>query len=370
VTRALVTGAKGFIGRCVADLLAREGHQVTTFGAGESPQVLADRVSAAEFVFHFAGVNRPSDAKDFERVNAKLAEDLCELANRARPGPVLVLASSTQALLDNPYGVSKRHAELAVEQYAKVGGRGVIFRLPNVFGPGSRPNYNSVVATFAHNSARRLPVEINDPARELMLVYVHDVARAMTDLMTRDHPAGRVQYEEVSPVNRIKVQDLAITFDGFRRSRETAAVPAVANDFERKLYATYLSYLDPDNFAYTLVKRSDDRGSLAEFLKSPSAGQLFVSRTRPGAIRGNHYHHTKAEKFFVVEGEGIVRFRRVDGTGEVLEYPVSGTDFRVVDIPPDYTHSIESVGSGELVVIFWASEIFDSEFPDTYALKV
>ena len=370
MTRALVTGAAGFIGRCVADLLAREGHDVLNFGANEGPDLLAQRVSEAEFVFHFAGVNRPSDAGDFERVNAKLTEELCELADRTRPGPVLVLASSTQALLDNPYGVSKRHAELAVEQFAKRGGRAVIFRLPNVFGPGCRPNYNSVVATFAHNSARGLPLEINNPGRELTLVYVHDVARAMADLMTGAHPPGRVQSEEVLPVNRITVQDLATTFDGFRRSRETASVPAVSHDFERKLYATYLSYLDYDDFAYTLVKVSDDRGSLAEFLKSPTAGQLFVSRTRPGAVRGNHYHHTKTEKFFVVEGEGIVRFRRVDGTGEVLEYPVSGTDFRVVDIPPDYTHSIENVGSGELVVIFWASEIFDSESPDTYALKV
>jgi UDP-2-acetamido-2,6-beta-L-arabino-hexul-4-ose reductase len=362
VTRALVTGAGGFIGRCVADLLNREGHEVLRFEAGESPAVFAQRVSQAEFVFHFAGVNRPSDPKDFERVNAKLTEELCELADRTRPGPVLVLASSTQALLDNPYGVSKRHA--------KRGGRAVIFRLPNVFGPGCRPNYNSVVATFAHNSARGLPLEINDPAKELTVVYVHDVARAMAELLTVTHSPGQVQYEEVLPVNRITVQDLATTFDGFRRSRESASVPAVSQDFERKLYATYLSYLDPDDFAYTLVKRTDDRGSLAEFLKSPGAGQLFVSRTRPGGVRGNHYHHTKTEKFFVVEGEGIVRFRRVDGTGEVLEYPVSGTDFRVVDIPPDYTHSIENVGSSELVVIFWASEIFDSGSPDTYALKV
>ena len=370
MTRALVTGSQGFIGRCVADLLTREGHDVLTFEAGESPEVLAQRVSEAEFVFHFAGVNRPSDPEDFERVNAKLTEELCELAELTRPGPVLVLASSTQALLDNPYGVSKRHAEMAVEKFAKKGGRAVIFRLPNVFGPGCRPNYNSVVATFAHNSARGLPLPINDPERELTLVYVHDVARAMADLMTRAHPPGEVQYQEVLPVDRITVEDLATTFDGFRRSRETAAVPAVANDFERKLYATYLSYLETDDFAYALVKRTDDRGSLAEFLKSPGGGQLFVSRTRPGGVRGNHYHHTKTEKFFVVEGDGVVRFRRVDGTGEVLEYPVSGKDFRVVDIPPDYTHNIENVGSGELVVIFWASEIFDSESPDTYALKV
>jgi UDP-2-acetamido-2,6-beta-L-arabino-hexul-4-ose reductase len=370
VSRALVTGSAGFIGRRVADLLRREGHEVLTYDIDDPSALLADHVGKADFVFHLAGANRPPDPSEFERVNANLTEEVCELARRAATAPVVVLASTIQVTLDNPYGVSKRHAEHAVERFAGAGGRAVIFRLPNVFGPGCRPNYNSVVATFAHNAARGLPLDIHDPSRELMLVYVHDVAKAMLDAMHNPPVAGKADYREAAPVARTTLSELATMLSGYTESRSNAAAPGVADEFGRKLYATYLSYLKPDEFAYDLSPRTDERGALAEFLKSRAGGQLFISRTRPGAIRGNHYHHTKTEKFFVVEGEGLIRFRRVEGDGGVIEYPVKGTDFRVVDIPPDYTHSIENTGSTELVVLFWASEIFDPDAPDTLPLKV
>ena len=370
MSRALVTGSAGFIGRRVTGLLRSEGHEALTYEVDDPPGVLQERVTSADFIFRLAGVNRPPDAADFEKINAELTQTLCRLAASAKTNPVFVLASSTQALLENPYGVSKRHAEMAVESFAKDGGRAVIFRLPNVFGPGCRPNYNSVVATFAHNVAKGLPLDIHDARRELTLVYVHDVARAMIGVLEAPPPKGKAQYRDVSPVAHTTVNQLAAMLCAYRQSRENANAPAVSTDFGRKLYATYLSYLDPDGFGYQLSQRADDRGALAEFLKSETLGHLFISRTRPGAIRGNHYHHTKTEKFFVVEGQGVIRFRQVDGQGEVLEYPVSGTDFRVIDIPPDYTHSIENVGPGELVVLFWASEIFDPEAPDTFPLKV
>jgi UDP-2-acetamido-2,6-beta-L-arabino-hexul-4-ose reductase len=370
VSLALVTGSAGFIGQRVADLLRLEGHEVLGYEVNDSRQLLGERAAKADFIFHFAGVNRPSNPADFETVNAKLTEELCGLVGQSGNKAVVILASSSQAQLDNPYGVSKRNAELAVENFAARGGKAAIFRLTNVFGPGCRPNYNSVVATFAYNTAHDLPLEINDPGRELILVYVHDVARAMVDVMKSPPSPGAPEYREVSPVARTTLSGLAETFKAFRRTRASAFVPAVSREFERKLYATYLSYLKPEDFGYELSKRSDDRGSLAEFLKSESTGQLFISRTRPGAARGNHYHHTKTEKFLVVEGEGLIRFRPVNGTGSILEYPVSGSDFRVLDIPPDYTHSIENVGSGELVVLFWASEIFDPTVPDTFPLKV
>jgi UDP-2-acetamido-2,6-beta-L-arabino-hexul-4-ose reductase len=370
VSRALVTGSAGFIGRRVVDLLRREGHEVLTYEVNDAPSLLDAGVAQADFVFHFAGVNRPPDPAEFEEINAKLTERLSECVSRAQTKPVLVLASSTQALLDNPYGISKRHAEMAVERFAKKGGRAVIFRLPNVYGPGCRPNYNSVVATFAHNAANGLAIEIHDPSRELILVYVHDVAAAMLGVLKSPPPSGVAEYRDVSPIARITVQELARTLSGYRQSRSSATTPTVSSDFGRKLYATYLSYLNRDDFAYNLATRSDERGKLAEFLKSSETGQLFISRTAPGGIRGNHYHNTKTEKFFVVEGEGIVRFRSVDGTGRVIEYRVSGTEFRVVDIPPDYTHSLENVGPGELIVLFWASEIFDPDAADTFPLKV
>jgi UDP-2-acetamido-2,6-beta-L-arabino-hexul-4-ose reductase len=370
VSRALVTGADGFIGRRVADLLRRNGHDVLTYDVDDPRSALGEHVAKADFIFHFAGVNRPKDPAAFEIVNATLTEELCQLAGRSGTKPVLVLASSTQALLDNPYGHSKLHAEEAVEKAAKAGARAVIFRLPNVYGPGCRPNYNSVVATFAHNAARDLPLDVHDPERELSLVYVHDVADAMLGVIDRPPRAGKAEFRDVSPIAHTTLKELAATLKGYRLSRSNANAIAVADDFGRKLYATYLSYLSPNDFSYDLSVRADERGALAEFLKSKTAGQLFISRTRPGAVRGNHYHHTKTEKFLVVEGMGIIRFRPIDGTGAILEYPVSGSDFRVVDIPPDYTHSIENVGTGELVVLFWASEIFDQDAPDTFPLKV
>lgn len=370
MSRALVTGSAGFIGRRVVDRLRAEGHEVDCFDITDPERQLAEQVRGAEFIFHFAGVNRPSNESDFDRVNAGLTRELCDYVRKSGKNPVVVLSSSTQAALDNPYGRSKRNAEETVERFARDGGRAAIFRFPNVFGPGCRPNYNSVVATFAYNTAHGKPLEVHDPSRELTLVYVHDVATAMIDVVRDPPPTGDAQYRDATPAVKTNLGSLAATFAEYGSSRRNAMTPRIASDFERKLYATYLSYLDPADFAYDLISRSDDRGSLGEFLKSATAGQLFISRTLPGKTRGNHFHHTKTEKFFVVEGTGVIRFRRVDGTGDMLEYPVSGTDFRVVDIPPDYAHSIENVGATDMVVLFWASEIFDPAAPDTFPLNV
>lgn len=370
MSRALVTGSAGFIGRRLVELLKRQGHEVTGFDLGDTLASLSDRVAGADFIFHLAGSNRPADTSEFETVNVGLTEEICALAARPKTRPVIVLASSTQAVLENAYGLSKRHAELVVERFAAEGGRGVVFRLPNVFGPGARPNYNSVVATFAHNAAHALPLDVHDPSREVTLVYVHDVADVMSKLLESPPKHSGIRYAEVFPVERITLARLANTLEGYRRARASAVAPEVGDEFSRKLYATYLSYLNPHDFAYDLSRRSDERGSLAEFLKSPGFGQIFISRTRAGMTRGNHYHQTKAEKFLVIEGEGVIRFRHIDQVGRVLEYPVKGTEFRVVDIPPDYTHSIENTGAAELVVLFWASEIFNPDVPDTLPLKV
>ncbi len=243
----------------------------------------------------------------------------------------------------------------------------MVFRLTNVFGKWCRPNYNSVVATFAHNIARNLPISINDPVRELELVYIDDVVAAM--LATIDAAPEGVSEGKVSCVHRVTLGALANQLQVFHASRSTLVLPSFEVDFVKKLYATYLSYLEPDRFAYSLEQKTDQRGSLAEFLKSRQFGQLFVSRTKPGVTRGNHYHHTKTEKFLVVEGRAIVRFRHIEG-GHVIEHAVSGSEFRVVDIPPGYTHSIENVGAGELVTLFWASEIFDPQRPDTVMMPV
>ena len=284
--------------------------------------------------------------------------------------PLLVLSSSTQAALDNPYGLSKRQAEDAVFDFGRETGASVfVFRLPGVFGKWCRPNYNSVVATFCHNIARDLPIAISDPAREIELVYIDDVVRAFIGIMDGRLPVSDGKYCLAEPTYRISLGALAETIQGFRDSRVSLALPDMSDPFIRALYATYVSYLPADSFAYALTQRTDPRGELAELLKSPHIGQIFVSRTRPGITRGNHYHDTKVEKFVVLEGDAVIRFRHILG-GDVIEYPVSGREFRVVDIPPGYTHSIENVGQNDLIVLFWADEIFDPDIPDTFGMTV
>jgi UDP-2-acetamido-2,6-beta-L-arabino-hexul-4-ose reductase len=244
-----------------------------------------------------------------------------------------------------------------------------IFRLHGVFGKWCRPNYNSVVATFCHNIARDLPITISDPEREIELVYVDDVVRAFLDIMDGCSPVSDGKYCLAAPTHRTTLGALAEAIHGFRNSRLSLAIPDMSNLFILALYATYVSYLPEASFAYALTQRSDPRGELAELFKSPNMGQIFVSRTRPGITRGHHYHDTKAEKFVVLEGEAVIRFRHIL-RGDVFEYPVCGRDFRVVDIPPGYAHSIKNIGQNDLIVLFWSAEIFNTDSPDTFEMTV
>jgi UDP-2-acetamido-2,6-beta-L-arabino-hexul-4-ose reductase len=362
----LITGANGFIAKNLAvRLRATPETRVLTWSHTESRETLSAALSESDAVFHLAGVNRPQDPAEFDSGNRELTAFITGELLRRSDKPLLVLSSSAQASLENPYGESKRGAESAVRDYAKAGGRAVIFRLPGVFGKWSKPNYNTVVATFCHNIARDLPIAVSNPAHELSLVHVDWVVDAFLDTIAKPPVASECRDGEVTPVQRIALGDLAALIRGFKDSRVNLRLPALDERFVHNLYSTYLTFLPEDAFAYNLDKKSDPRGNLAEFVKSPHFGQIFVSRTKPGITRGNHYHHAKTEKFMVVEGSGVVRFRKIGGD-EILEYPVSGEDYRVVDIPPGYTHSIENVGAGEMVTLFWASEIFDPARPDTY----
>jgi UDP-2-acetamido-2,6-beta-L-arabino-hexul-4-ose reductase len=367
----LVTGSAGFIGRHLMEALGRRPQVVTMgYDVDSDPALLERGLAEADIIIHLAGANRPPDPAEFQRGNAGFTADLCARVAALGRRPCWVLASSIQADLENPYGLSKRAAEESIEHWAREQGVGaVIFRLPNVFGKWCRPNYNSVTATFCHNLARDLPISISDENRELDLVYIDDVIEAMMEVLDRPPGSGTAERREVRRSFRITLGDLAERLRSFRQSRRSLCLPSMEDPLTRSLYATYLSYLPASEFGYGLERKSDPRGSLAEFMKSRSFGQIFVSRTHPGITRGNHYHHTKTEKFLVLEGDAVIRFRRIDDA-EVIEHRVSGTDFRVVDIPPGYTHSIENVGSGEMVVFFWASEPFDPERPDTMGMPV
>lgn len=366
----LVTGSAGFIGKHVVEALARRPEtKIIGYDIGTLAETLDDALRAADVIIHLAGVNRPNNASEFKEGNTDFTAMICSSLGKDDRKPIFVLASSIQAALDNPYGVSKREAEQTVEKWVSTGGgRGIVFRLRNVFGKWCRPNYNSVTATFCHNIAHDLPVSISDSSRELELVYIDDVVAAFMACIDLEASPG-FEHRDVPTFHRVTLGELAAKIFLFRTSRQSLVLPSFKDEFTRRLYATFLSYLDGSDFAYRLERREDPRGSLAEFIKSAEFGQLFVSRTKPGITRGNHYHHTKTEKFLVVEGEAIVRFRHIGG-GDIIEHQVTGREFTVVDIPPGYTHSIENVGDRELVTLFWASEIFDPQRPDTTLLPV
>jgi UDP-2-acetamido-2,6-beta-L-arabino-hexul-4-ose reductase len=394
--KVLVTGAKGFVGHNLVVMLGKQPDvEIIGYDLDDPKALLDEGLASADVIFHLAGVNRPEKPEDYAAGNIRFTQLLCEQLRALDRKPTIIISSSIQAMLDNPYGESKRRAEEALLNYSKqTGAQVVIFRMKNVFGKWCRPNYNSVVATFCHNISRNLPITISDRANEVNLVYVDDVCAAMMEAAEllpsppkHFAPSSDSAYADVAPSFKITLGVLVDTLNSFRATRSSLQVPAFDDHFICRLYATYLSYLEESDFVYGLDIKTDNRGSLAEFLKSPSFGQIFISRTKPGITRGNHYHHTKTEKFLVVQGQAIIRFRKIisevesqkseasvrrmpDQRSEVIEYRVSGDEFRVVDIPPGYTHSIENVGEEELVTLFWANQIFDQEKPDTYYCEV
>ena len=367
--RIIVTGADGFIGRNLRWRLKEAGHtDVVAITRQTDAADLSKDLQTADFVFHLAGVNRPENPSDFQAGNAAFTEELCralEATGRVIP---IAFSSSTQAASDNPYGASKRAAEDAIRAYsARSGSPAYIYRLTNVFGKWARPNYNSAVATFCNNIARGLPIKINDPASPLRLVYIDDVTEAFVRLLaTRDTPASDCSVESVYETT---VGDVAREIENFAASRTSLISPRTGSGLVRALHATYLSYLPPQAFTYDLTRHADPRGVFVEMLKTPDCGQFSFFTAHPGVTRGEHYHHSKTEKFLVIKGTAHYGFRNID-TGETYETVVTGAESRIVETVPGWTHNITNIGSDELVVMLWANEIFDRERPDTFAMKV
>ncbi len=368
----LVTGASGFIGRNVCvHLRNRQDLTVLTASRDTSETHLQNAVATADTIIHLAGVNRPPSTSEFDRVNVGYTETLAKMLSTSPRPRRLIFTSSIQAGNDSPYGSSKRRAEerlydLSNNQPVAV----TIFRLKNVFGKWCRPNYNSVVATFCHNIGNDLPIEIHNPKASLELIFIDDVVRAIEDDLLAPIEPEKIRHRgQEIPATRVTLEELALTIRKFRRMRENLLIPDLSSRFLHQLYSAYLSYLLPSNAAYSLHVRHDQRGSLAEFIKSPAAGQIFVSRTAPGVTRGNHYHHLKTEKFLVLEGKAVISLRRIDDK-QIIEHRVEGRQYQVIDIPPGYTHSITNVGSSDLVTLFWASEEYNPAKPDTIPLCV
>lgn len=367
--KVVVTGAGGFIGRNLCATLDRiDGVEVKRVFSTTQRDEYSQWIQEAEVIYHLAGVNRPKDPSEFVIGNTNFTREILEVASEGGIVPTVVISSTTQAVQDNDYGKSKRAAEQLVEEYASNGKiHGAIYRLPGVFGKWSRPNYNSVVSTFCYNVANELPLEVRDPSFALPLVYVDDVVQAfLSHLNSRFKGMGTF---EVTPVFHTTLGELADIISSFPGLRESLRSPKVGKGLEKRLYSTYLSYLPTDKFSYPMELKKDNRGDLFEWIKSEDFGQIFVSTTKPGITRGNHYHHTKTEKFLVIRGEAEIGFRQID-SDQVITYKVNGSEPTVVDIPTGYTHNITNTGQTELITLFWANEIFDTERPDTYFLEV
>lgn len=367
----LVTGADGFMGRnLLVGLEQFEDLKIIPFSRKSTPEDLEGYLQESDLVYHLAGINRPENPEEFETGNAGLTKNIVDILRKHNLKPDIVFCSSIQANKDNPYGKSKKQAEDILLKYREESGAQVyIYRLPNVFGKWSRPNYNSVVATFCYNICRGLPITISDPKNQLELVYIDDVVKTFTGLLTDKTSEAEEGFYTVPRTFSITLGELAQQLEDIRDKREKLTVPDFSQGITRCLYATYLSFLDKKDFSRALDLKTDQRGNLAEVIKSESFGQIFVSSSHEGVMRGNHYHHTKVEKFCVIKGKAVIKFRKLDEE-EVLSYEVSGEKPEVVDIPPGYTHSIENLTNGEMIVLFWANHIFDPENPDTYYCEV
>ena len=378
----LVTGAKGFVGRnLVSQLHNIQSGKAKNYGVFSDMQVFEYDVDSdpceldvyckrADFVFNLAGVNRPKDQAEFMQGNFGFASALLDTLKKYNNSCPVMISSSTQAALDNPYGESKRAGENLLFDYAReTGARVLVYRFPNVFGKWCRPNYNSAVTTFCNNIAHNLPIQVNDPSVMLHLVYVDDVVdELIAALSGNEHREG--DYCVVPIVHTVTLGKIVDLLYSFREMSGNLQVPDLGDPFTKKLYSTYLSYFPKDKFSYPLKMNVDSRGSFTEIIRTPDRGQFSVNISKPGITKGQHWHHTKNEKFVVVSGHGLIQLRKI-GTDEVLNYEVNGDKIEVVEMIPGYTHNIINLSDTEdLVTFMWCNECFDPARPDTFFEEV
>ncbi|KXJ51767.1 MAG: capsular biosynthesis protein [Thalassospira sp. Nap_22] len=366
--RILVTGARGFIGKnMVVRLGELPGYEVIRFDRGDNVETLPSLLTNVDAVIHLAGENRPKDVNNYFKNNALLTETLCQAIFNSKRQIPLILASSIQADLDNPYGQSKRKAEIAAEHLADSGNPTIIYRLPGVFGKWCKPNYNSVVATFCHNIANDLPIEINNASTRVRLVYIDDVVSSM--IASLQAPETGLTQASVKPEYLVTLGELARQIQAFPECRESLMTERVGAGLSRALYATYVTYLPKEKFSYDVPEYKDSRGLFVEMLKTPDSGQFSFFTAHPGKTRGGHYHHTKTEKFLVIKGEALFRFRHLI-TDELHELRTSGDKPCIVDTIPGWSHDITNVGNEEMLVMLWANEVLDRDNPDTVLSKL
>ena len=381
--KILVTGAKGFIGKNLVSQLRNigegkannykiSGEELTIFeyDVDSDIQELDTYCKEADFVFHLAGVNRPKDSSEFMLGNYDSTSQLLNALKRHENRCPVMLSSSIQATLDNPYGESKRAGEQLMFDYAKeTGAKVLVYRFPNVFGKWCRPNYNSVIATFCNNIANDLPIQINDASVKLNLVYIDDVVDELIAALCGDE-----HYEDkfcsVKPIYTITLGEIVDLLSSFKNMQQDLDIPNVKDGFSKKLYSTYLSYLSPEKFRYPLRMNIDNRGSFTEIIRSSISGQFSVNISKPGITKGEHWHQSKNEKFVVVSGKGLIQMRKIE-SDEIFNFYVSGEKIEVVEMVPGYTHNIINLSDTEdLITFMWCNERFDANRPDTFFEKV
>ncbi len=379
----LITGSKGFIGKnLIAQLYNIKNGKAKNYDLNEDINIyeydidtdilLLDKYCEnADFVFNLAGVNRPQDEKEFMQGNFGFASILLDTLKKHNNTCPVMISSSTQALQNNLYGESKRAGEQLLCDYSKeTGSKVLVYRFPNVFGKWCRPNYNSAIATFCNNIANDIDIQVNDPSVEINLIYIDDLVNEMINALSGNETRNG-EFCEVPIIHSIKLGDIVELIHSFKDSRNTLAIMDMSDAFTKKLYSTYLSYLSTNDFSYPLKMNVDNRGSFTELIRTIDRGQVSISITKPHIAKGQHWHHTKNEKFVVVAGNGVIRFRNLNGQDQnIIEYFVSGDKIEVVDVPIGYTHNIENIGETDLVTVMWCNECFNPNNPDTYFEEV
>lgn len=363
----LITGSKGFIGKnLVSHLQEMNNVNIITFDRNDDFSKIEDNIDDINFIFHLAGVNRPTDPKEFYEGNTDLTKKLVDLI-KEKNIPILI-TSSIQATKDNDYGKSKRMAEEYVMNNLN---NYYIYRLHNVFGKWCKPNYNSVVATFCYNISHDMDVTINDPNTELTLIYVDDIIEEFLNVMVGKEPNEKIDnYCYINPKYNVTLKYLADNIRNFKDTMSSIYVPNTGNDFIKKLYSTFISYVDVDKMATTTIKNTDERGAFIELMRTNECGQFSVSFSKSGIVRGNHYHHTKMERFIVIKGKAKISFSSVIDENDTYSFIVDDSEIKIITIPVGYTHNIENIGNDEMILAIWCNELFDKEKPDTYFKKV
>ena len=366
--KILITGCEGFIAKNLIEHLKRnENLKLYLYCKNDSLTILEAYIKEVDFIFHLAGVNRPDNVEEFYSGNSDLTKKIVEILIAENKHIPILFSSSTQAILDNDYGKSKLKAEYILLSYSKQTKANIsIYRLPNVFGKWSKPNYNSVVASWCYNITRSKDIEVNNPNTKLNLVYIDDVIESFINRLDKN---DNEQYIEIDEVYTKTLKEIKELLYRFKENRKTLIIPNVASGFERALYATYLSFLPMEDFSYELNGHQDNRGTFYEIVKTQNSGQFSLSTTASGVVRGGHYHHTKNEKFLVVKGEAIIEFRHIV-TDEKISYKVSDKNMKIVEMIPGYTHNIKNIGDEEMILFLWANENYDENNPDTYYLEV